>query len=196
MKKLLCLLAIAVVLSLCVFITYGGTQVAFADDGTGEAVEEVTFLSRVQSFIEKYRTEILAGAGTIVSTIGIPLVGILLNKKLRKASLQTIENTASIYRNTQSNAQMVETLNTMINLYNGINEKLNATEFNTQKQKDFALATLKIMQTVYANSKNVPQAIKDLVNISYVGAIKGDLGALQQATEALNGEVKNEVGGE
>lgn len=196
MKKLLCFLAIAVVLSLCVFITYGGTQVAFADDGTGEAVEKVTFLSRVQSFIESYRTEILAGAGAIFSSIGIPLVGILLNKKLRKANTQTIENTAAIYSNTQSNAQMVETLNTMINLYNGINEKLNATEFNTQKQKDFALATLKIMQTVYANSKNVPQAIKDLVNISYVGAIKGDLGALQQATEALNGEVKNEVGGE
>ena len=46
--------------------------------------EEVTFLSRLQSFIEKYRTEILAGAGTIVSTIGIPLVGIIMNKKIKK----------------------------------------------------------------------------------------------------------------
>lgn len=198
MKKLLCLLAIALVLSLSVCVTYSGGEIALADDGSNVEVvaEEVTFLSRLQSFIEKYRTEILAGAGTIVSTIGIPLVGIIMNKKLRKASSQTIENTASIYNNTQSNAQMVETLNKMINIYNDINDKLSATENNTQKQKDFALATLKIMQTVYANSKNVPQAIKDLVNISYVGAIKDDAGALQQATEALKGEVKNEIGGE
>jgi len=201
MKKLrtvFCILAIALVLSLSVCVTYSGGEIALADDGSNVevVVEEATFLSRLQSFIEKYRTEILAGAGTIVSTIGIPLVGIIVNKKLRKASSQTIENTSSIQTNTQSNAQMVETFNKMIALYNDIDNKLSATENNTQKQKDFALATLKIMQTVYANSKNVPQAIKDLVNISYVGAIKGDLGALQQATEALKGEVKNEIGGE
>lgn len=201
MKKLLSVLAIAIVLSLVICVTYGGSSIALADDGSNIAVaeevtEEVTFLSRLQSFIEKYRTEILAGAGTIVSTIGIPLVGIITNKRLKKASTQTLENTSSIYNNTQSNAQMVETLNKMINIYNNINSKLSATENNTQKQKDFALATLKIMQTVYANSKNVPQAIKDMVNISYVGAVKGDFGALQQATEALGGEDKNEVGGE
>lgn len=38
-------------------------------------------------------------------------------------------------------------------------------------------AILEILATVYANNKNIPQAVKDLVNIKYVQALKAELPA-------------------
>ena len=86
----------------------------------------------------------------------------------------------------------VDQTNELIEGYNRFETALN--EFGEKEQERYKTMTaafvqtkaiLKIMTTVYANSKNIPQGVKDLVNLEYADVLKlvGDEKKLQEIVE-------------
>lgn len=89
-----------------------------------------------------------------------------------------------------SNAQsdVVDVTNNLIRAYNKLEEEFN--EYKKTESQNYETigsmivqtgAILEILTTVYANSKNLPQGVKDLVNLKYAGVLKklGDTAALK-----------------
>ena len=52
----------------------------------------------------------------------------------------------------------------------------------------YSKAVLDILSAVYANNKNIPQAIKDLVQLKYVGALK-DVNGVENTEASGDAEV-------
>ena len=52
-------------------------------------------------------------------------------------------------------------------------------------------AILEILITVYANSKNIPQGVKDLINLKYADALKL-IGNDEQLKQTLDNEMEKE----
>lgn len=69
--------------------------------------------------------------------------------------------------------------NELIAGYNKFEQTLNSFDEKEDERQKTAMAAyiqtraiLKILVTVYANSKNVPQGVKDLVNLEYADVLK------------------------
>lgn len=76
---------------------------------------------------------------------------------------------------------LVKAVNSLIDNYNATIEKLNDMETKNEKRdmicqelETFTKAILEILTTVYANNKNIPQAVKDLISLKYVTALKAN----------------------
>ncbi len=166
--------------SACAVTISASAEVAALEQGEGEdAAPETdnkeathTFLSRVWEFIEKYYPEIAATIGNVIVMIML----IVYNVKSKK-KLFNIDTT--VLKQSETQSDIVEVVNGLIQGYNNLEAKLskyNATEDDryiavgamvTQTK-----AILEILTTVYANSKNIPQGVKDLVNLKYANALK------------------------
>ncbi len=134
--------------------------------------ETHTFLSRVWEFFETYYPEIAATIGNIIVMIML----IVYNVKSKK-KLLNIDTTVVKQSKTQSD--IVEVVNGLISEYNKLEEKL--SKYNATEDERYAAvgamvaqtkAILDILTTVYANSKNIPQGVKDLVNLKYANVLK------------------------
>ena len=85
-------------------------------------------------------------------------------------------------------------MNTLIAKYNDFEtyiKELIKTEMarNPQFQEitAYGKATLEILSAVYANNKNIPQAVKDLVQLKYVGALKDVAETAESASDESAG---------
>lgn len=93
---------------------------------------------------------------------------------------------------------VVNAINRMIDGYNKM-ERLYEEHASTDKCLNQAISVVmaqitfvvEALQTVYANSKNLPQGVKDMVNLKYAKCLKdiGDKEALKQLFEAFRGEL-------
>lgn len=207
--KNLCLIASVMLLSLillCCGFTVRGTAYAAAEtevvaaETTAEAAEEVTETptlgTRVQEWFKRNLAEFLSGASLtgIVGTIATIIIAAKKNKKNANSMSVALDNNSLVMtNNTEYNRKTVDAVNELIGKYNEVQEYL-----KTLDQKELARdelyqkivflekAILEILATVYANNKNIPQGVKDLVTLIYAGARKKDSDAveIEQATEA------------
>lgn len=134
--------------------------------------ENNTFFGRTYQWFEDNYKVILQLIGDIV----IGYIVLRLSNKTKK-SLVNINTQTTNTNNTQSD--VVKVVNELIVGYNVLDEKLKSyTDTQDENYKMVASmvvqtkAILEILATVYANSKNLPQGVKDLVNLKYADVLK------------------------
>jgi hypothetical protein len=155
--------------------------IAFADEGEAETpiVEETelppTILTRLSESINKNKTTILAGIGTAFSFILTSVAVPFLRKKLSKYETTMLNTSAS-------NSEVINVVNQLIGKYDEVQTVLELLQ-NSEQARDttineltaYAKGTMGILATVYQNSKNVPQVVKDIINVKYVSALKSSI---------------------
>ena len=160
-------------------VTADGENKAESPTETAPDVPE-TVWTRIEQWFSRNLTEFLSSVnfGAVAACIVMIVVEHRGNKKAAKIAAD------SLGINTNSNGEVVKVVNTLIEGYNETLDKLHAMEGKAEQQEqiiaileNYAKAILEILTTVYANSKNIPQAVKDLVNIKYVQALKSELPA-------------------
>ena len=187
MKKRILIIAASVCVLLSLTLLFGfttepaATQTAYAatvDDGAeppAETVDETdnpTFLGRVGEWLNEHKVEIV----TILTDI-VMFVMLIYNPVKSKKSLLRIGKDTSFTNNSQS--EVIGGLNNLIENYNAIEKKITSYENTESERYKFVAAmvvqtraVLDILATVYANSKNLPQGVKDLVNLKYADVLK------------------------
>lgn len=153
------------------------------DDGAAEPSETApavpeTLWTRIEQWFSKNLAEFL-GSVNLGAVAACIVMVILEHRGNKKAAKITAE---SLGINTNSNSEVIKAVNGLIANYNETLDKLHAMETKAEQQeaiitelKTSSKAILEILATVYANNKNIPQAVKDLVNIKYVQALKAEL---------------------
>ena len=114
------------------------------------------------------------------------------------ANIVTVKNDVANTVNSQEN--VISVTNELIEGYNKFERTLNNFD-STEKNRYMTLLTaaaqtkaiLDILTTVYANSKNIPQGVKDLVNLKYADVLKlvGDEKKLENIAET--NEIENDI---
>ena len=145
---------------------------ALAEPNKNDKTETHTFLSRMWEFIETYYPEIAATIGNIIVMIML----IVYNVKSKK-KLLNIDST--VIKQSETQSDIIEVINGLIGGYNSLETKL--SKYNATEDERYVAvgamvvqtkAILDILTTVYANSKNIPQGVKDLVNLKYANVLK------------------------
>ena len=217
-QLLRCIICMALVLFLGVaicFIGAGTSAVAHAEelpqDGTEivqeeqtEPVEEPTFFGRVWEWVTANAAEILTVLGDIALVACLIAQRVKQKKKLVELGTNIITVKDDVANTVSSQKNVVNVTNELIEGYNNFEKALNnfdATESERYKTLLAAFAhtkaILEILTTVYANSKNIPQGVKDLVNLKYADVLKlvGDEDKLKEIAEpAETAEETAEVG--
>lgn len=201
-----CMLCAALVLLLGVaicFIGEGASAVAHAEelpqDGSelvqeepAEPAEEPTFFGRIWEWATAHATEILTVVGDIVLVAYLIRKNFKSKKKLVELGKNIITVKDDVASTVNSQKSVVNVTNELIEGYNRFEKALNnfdATENERYKTMLAAFAQtkaiLEILTTVYANSKNIPQGVKDLVNLKYADVLKlvGDEDKLKEIAE-------------
>ena len=125
--------------------------------------------------------DLLALAGGIVAII----IDKKTNKKFNEETKTAIkENTTEMQRNTASNDEVLKVANKLIDATNELTVGEEVRDENIRQVLLLNKAVLEILVTVYVNNKNIPQAVKDLVNLKYVNALKDSDAKEQTDTEA------------
>lgn len=146
--------------------------------------ENKTFLGRVQEYLQENYPEIAATVGNVILFI-LMIVQYVKNKK----KLLNIDGSVSKQGDTQS--QIVGVVNDLITAYNQVEERLEDSGVSVEDRTNVKTlilqtrAVLDILTTVYANSKNIPQGIKDLVNLKYANCLKVVEGDDKKAIEEV-----------
>lgn len=146
-----------------------------------------SFSARVSEWLTNNLPEFLSAISVALSGIFVSVILPFIKKKM------TSVNT-TVLTNLSSQEAVVGVVNQLIEKYNEVEAKLgeidNKEVSRDALQSQFAIcqkAILEILTTVYNNSKNIPQATKDLVNLQYVKFLK---------SENDTAEVLKENGGE
>lgn len=196
-KQLLrCIICVALVLFLGIaicFIGAGTSAVAHAEelpqDGTeivqeeqqepAEPVDEPTIFDRIWEWVTANAAEILTVLGDIILVACLIAQRVKQKKKLVELGTNIITVKDDVANTVSSQKSVVSVTNELIEGYNKFEKALNnfdATENERYKTMLAAFAQtkaiLEILTTVYANSKNIPQGVKDLVNLKYADVLK------------------------
>ena len=200
-KKSVLIMALVVLLTTMIFLCSGFTTTAYAAEAetTAETTEQVqteettetappeTLFTRIESWFNDNFLEFLSTVnfGSILACIVVAIVEKKGNKKVNKITLEKLGV------NTESNSEVVKAVNSLIDNYNATIEKLNDMETKNEKRdmickelETFTKTILEILTTFYANNKNIPQAVKDLVSLKYVTALKAENTAKDEETPA------------
>ena len=186
-NRIYIILLLAVALSFCVcFFCSVSTNKAYAAE-TPSATESTaleqaeeqpttdnTFFGQIFAWCKENIVPLLSATnlGTIFAVI-VSLRKEIKDNKRHKSDIQ-----AETAANTESNAEVIK--------------ELTKTELERSPQFQEMItdskAVLDILSAVYANNKNIPQAIKDLVQLKYVGALK-DVNSVEDTEAGGNAEV-------
>lgn len=177
-----------------------GTLTCYATDTEGDLVDEplsesVTenaiaetngsgfswqmFFSRVWEFAVENKTELLGAAGNTLVFVMTLVVKVSNGSRMKDitSDLQIVKADAGGTASSQSS--VVSAMNGLIGGYNQMYEsyeKYGQTEEDRNKLIGAVMvqntAILEILSTVYVNSKNMPQGVKDLVNLKYANCLK------------------------
>ena len=207
-RYVLCAALALLLVGVICFIGTGTASVAHAEelsqDGTEivqeeqaepapvEPVEEPTFFGRVWEWVTASTAEILTVLGDIVLVACLIAQRVKQKKKLVELGTNIITVKDDVANTVSSQKNVVSVTNELIEGYNKFEKALNnfdATENERYKTMLAAFAQtkaiLEILTTVYANSKNIPQGVKDLVNLKYADVLKlvGDEDKLKEIAE-------------
>ena len=145
-----------------------------APTDNSEGAAPKTFLSRVQEWFERNLSEFFSGATlvTAFSTVTAVIVSWRKNKKLKAATDALL---AGVSEKTDNNTE----INELIEKYNAVQEYIVALDKKEltrdaicEEMATFGKTILEILATVYANNKNIPQGVKDLVTLKYSQALR------------------------
>ena len=105
------------------------------------------------------------------------IVSVILERKANKKFVTETKtalksNTNTVTANTESNDKVLEVVNALIDGFNAIKEKDIERDKIMARLSSENKAMLEILATVYTNNKNIPQAVKDLITLKYVNALK------------------------
>ena len=98
------------------------------------------------------------------------IVSVILERKANKKFVT--ETKTALKSNTESNDKVLEVVNALIDGFNAIKEKDIERDKIMARLSSENKAMLEILATVYTNNKNIPQAVKDLITLKYVNALK------------------------
>lgn len=198
-KKIL--LAIACASAVFVFTPKTGVNRAFADEVTNDTAQEEiventqdnateiedvvteepskkevhTFGSRLKEWLGKYYVELTSTttlAGVIGSVLAL-IAEIKKNKQNAQITTNAIAGAIDVTKeNTDSNDKVLDVVNALIDKTNEFADGEIGRDAHMQELILLNKAVLEILVSVYANNKNIPQPIKDLVNYKYVNALK------------------------
>ena len=197
-QKFFCFIAcIAVVLSFSVFalgIGTGQTTTAYAaeieadssENITPEEIPEVepevenhTIFSRMYEWVTEHKTEIITAVGDVILVIILIIEKAKSKKSYTAIGSQLLSIGKGVYNTETSQNNVVGVTNELIAGYNKFEQTLDNFDAKEDERQKTAMAAyiqtraiLKILVTVYANSKNVPQGVKDLVNLEYADVLK------------------------
>ncbi|MBE6547923.1 MAG: hypothetical protein E7667_03470 [Ruminococcaceae bacterium] len=202
MKKILfAILCIAVMASMFVPATYaealeteGETQTAINPEevpaeGSAESVQENTetaqsntyhtLFARIYEYARRYKTEIIWSGGEAITLIGL----LVLRRTLKKKTSDMSKDVKAVRKDTSAallqQESVVSSINEMIDGYNAMKEAYEKYETVEDDRNRLVAAVmaqntalLDMLRTVYANSKNLPQGVKDTVMLEYANARK------------------------
>lgn len=197
-QKFFCFIAcIAVVLSFSVFalgIGTGQTTTAYAAEIEAEGSENITpeeipeaepevenhtIFSRMYEWVTEHKTEIITAVGDVILVIMLIIEKAKSKKSYTAIGSQLLSIGKGVYNTETSQNNVVGVTNELIAGYNKFEQTLNSFDEKEDERQKTAMAAyiqtraiLKILVTVYANSKNVPQGVKDLVNLEYADVLK------------------------
>lgn len=197
-QKFFCFIAcIAVVLSFSVFALGIGTvqtTTAYAAEIEAEGSENITpeeipeaepevenhtIFSRMYEWVTEHKTEIITAVGDVILVITLIIEKAKSKKSYTAIGSQLLSIGKGVYNTETSQNNVVGVTNELIAGYNKFEQTLNSFDEKEDERQKTAMAAyiqtraiLKILVTVYANSKNVPQGVKDLVNLEYADVLK------------------------
>lgn len=190
MKKFLFILC-AMAIMLCIFTATAGAEAI--TDSASEVTSDIanepattakeganpTLFTRIWEYAVRYKSEILGVSGDALIFICVILLRGLFKKKTSDIS----SNIKSVKGDTsQAGAQQVSVVGAVNELIGGYNsmkesyEKYETAEDDRNRIIGAVMvqntAILDMLQTVYANSKNLPQGVKDMLTLKYANALK------------------------
>lgn len=174
------------------------TEEAPAVGDTPTENEPHTLFTRVWEYCVENKTEMLGLAGDAVIFILAIFVKLRNDKKTKNITevLGVIKGDASGTANSQTS--VISSVNDMITGYNEMRQsydKYESVEDDRNRLVGAVMvqntAILEILSTVYVNNKNMPQGVKDLVNLKYANCLKalGDDETLRAIVETVREKV-------
>lgn len=171
---------------------------AFAADG------ETNLFGRVYEFYEQNKTDIYTiGCGALVFIAEIIISRKNANKtniidlgvkSLKSDSSTTLNSQEAVVKATNelidSNAELMQAYKEMKALYDKVTESEEERNRIVSEVVLLDKTVLEILATVYSNSKNLPQGIKDIVSLKYAKCLKSleDDTTLLSLFEAIKSE--------
>lgn len=169
-----------------------------------------TLFTRVWEFVSTYSGETLS----VIGSIALLILNLILkhsSSKMSKETKKALENIKGEVEETLGGqTSVVKVVNDMIDGYNGLSnnykdmkeayDQYGAMEGERNRVVGAVLATnaaiLEILTTVYVNSKNLPQGVKDLVNLKYANCLKTleDDKQLMAIVEAVRNNIGSATG--
>ena len=149
---------------------------AVTDD---EAGEDVNFLDRMFDALTSEKNGILDRVLNIVILVAFAVLGKIVASLKSKVSSDILElgtnSTERANKQSKFNNAIIEGFNTLVSEITKLEEK-----FDGAKQDESAVASLltvditllEILTTIYPNSKNLPQGVKDIVEVKYANCLK------------------------
>lgn len=151
-----------------------------ADEKAGEPVfAQNTVFTRIWEYCITNKTEVLGLAGDAVIFLLAIFVKLRNDRKTKMVAsdLAIVKGDAAVTASSQSS--VVRAVNSMIDGYNEMRtsyELYGNTEADRNRLVGAVMvqntAILDMLQTVYANSKNLPQGVKDVIMIKYANTLK------------------------
>lgn len=171
------------------------------------APSDPTLYTRLVEFWTAYRAEIVSALGSAVLFILSVLVKFFNDKKTRLIASNVLTIKKDTAKNVSAQSDVVTSVNGLIEGYNKLTVEYAALkkayeEYGSAEDERNRVvgalvaqntAILEILTTVYVNSKNLPQGVKDLVNLKYSNCLK----SLNDDTQlkAIIEAVRDNIGG-
>ena len=192
------------------FIGAGTASVAHAEelpqDGTeivqeepqepvepAEPADEPTFFGRIWEWVSENKAEILTVIGDVILVVFLIVQRVKQKKKLVDLGSDILTVKSDVSSTAMSQQSVVGVTNELIAGYNKFEKAINNFD-ETENERyrtmlaafAYSKAILEVLTTVYANSKNIPQGVKDLVNLKYADVLKlvGDEKKLKEIAES------------
>lgn len=169
------------------------------------SVPKPTFFGRILEWVQANGGEILTVTGDIVLVCFLIVQKVKQKKKLATIGEDILTVKDGVSNTETSQRNVVSVTNELIEGYNRFEKALNNFDVTEQERYKTMIAAfaqtktiLEIMTTVYANSKNIPQGVKDLVNLKYADVLKllRDDDKLKEIVEPVETESAVEVDGD
>ena len=149
-------------------------------------VPEHTLFTRVWEYIMTHKSEVLEVLGTTILFILTLFVKIKSDKGTRNINTNLIATRKIVDDTFGGQSAVIDRVNHMIDSSNKLSDSYDAlkttydkygqTEDDRNKVNGAILVTntaiLEILTTVYANSKNLPQGVKDIISLKYANCLK------------------------
>ena len=144
-----------------------------------QEVSNATFLGRIWEAVTSEKNGILDRALDIVILVGFAILGKVISKLKGKITkdITTLGSSNAENAKTQSdfNKGLLNGFNELVEEVSGLEKRLEDVlkdETAVASLLTVDMTLLEILTTIYPNSKNLPQGVKDIVELKYANCLK------------------------